>query len=150
MKHAFTLLAVLLLLPLAALQAAESIPELWKDYDPNHGDFKEVIVKQETRDGVFSRDSYISAYVLGEEIRVYCRYSVRDGLNQAPGLLSVHGWMGAPAIDFPMGHDRFSVSYRQGVATFKNSAAHPVTFAVGTAAPLKVPAGETATVTVTK
>jgi hypothetical protein len=52
--------------------------------------------------------------------------------------------------DFPMGRDRFSVSYRQGVATFKNSAAHPVTFAAGTAAPVQVPAGETATVPITK
>ena len=52
--------------------------------------------------------------------------------------------------DFPMGRDRFSVSYRQGVAAFKNSTAHPVTFAAGTAAPVKVPAGETATVTITK
>ena len=52
--------------------------------------------------------------------------------------------------DFPMGHDRFSVSYRQGVATFKNSAAQPVTFAAGSAAPVQVPAGETATVTITK
>jgi hypothetical protein len=47
--------------------------------------------------------------------------------------------------DFPMGRDRFSVSYRQGVATFKNSAAHPVTLAAGSATPVTVPAGETAT-----
>ena len=50
---------------------------LWKDYDPNDGDFQEEIVNQENRDGVFHRDSYISAYVLGEEVRVYCRYSVK-------------------------------------------------------------------------
>ena len=49
---------------------------LWKDYDPNHGDFQEEIVNQENRDGVFHRDSYISAYVPGEEVRVYCRDSV--------------------------------------------------------------------------
>jgi hypothetical protein len=52
--------------------------------------------------------------------------------------------------DFPMGRDRFSVSYRQGVATFKNSAAHPVTFAAGSTAPVQVPAGESTTVTITK
>ena len=69
MKPALRLLTVFLLTPLAALHAAEpfSTPSaLWKDYDPNQGDFKEEIVKQETRDAFYSRDSYISAYVLGE------------------------------------------------------------------------------------
>ena len=72
---------------------------LWKNYDPDHGNFKEEIVTQETRDGIFNRDSYISAYVLGEEIRVYCRYSVKAGATKAPGLLNVHGWMGAAHVD---------------------------------------------------
>jgi hypothetical protein len=73
MKHLF----LFLIASFATLHAAEPFPTpaaLWKDYDPNQGDFKEEIVKQETRDGIFNRDSYISAYVLGEEIRVYCRY----------------------------------------------------------------------------
>ena len=30
--------------------------------------------------------------------------------------------------DYPLGADRFSLSYRQGVATFKNSSGHPVLF----------------------
>lgn len=72
--------------------------ELWKEYDPNKGDFKEEILKQETREGIVHKESYISAYVLGEEIRVYCKYSVKEGAVRAPGLLNVHGWMGAPAI----------------------------------------------------
>ena len=55
----------LLFAPLAMLQAADDReavenllkpPELWKDYDPNQGDFKEEIVKQETLDGVYHRD----------------------------------------------------------------------------------------------
>ena len=100
LQTAYVQLAViaLLLAPLAALHAAEPFPTpaaLWKDYDPNHGEFKEEIVKQESRDGIFSRDSYISAYVLGEEVRVYCRYKVKEGAVKAPGLLVVHGWMGA-------------------------------------------------------
>jgi dienelactone hydrolase len=85
-------------LPAQALGAAPAPPELWKDFDPDKGDFKEEIVKQETLNGIFNRESYISAYVLGEEVRVYCKYSVKEGAKHAPGLLNVHGWMGAPII----------------------------------------------------
>jgi dienelactone hydrolase len=91
------LAAAMLLTPLAA-HAIEPIPALWQDYDPNQGEYKEEIIKQETRDGVMSSESYISAYVLGEEIRVYCRFSVKKGAVKVPGLLSVHGWMGAPNV----------------------------------------------------
>ena len=74
-----SLLTFLLLAPLTALHAAPQIPPpaLWADYDPDKGDFKEEIVSQETKGGIYYIDSYISAYVLGEEIRVYCRYGVR-------------------------------------------------------------------------
>lgn len=93
-------ISALLVCPCANLLAASppTPQELWKDYDPDQGDFKEEIIKRETRDGILSRESYISAYVLGEEIRVYCKYSVKEGATRAPGLLNVHGWMGAPAI----------------------------------------------------
>jgi dienelactone hydrolase len=73
-------------------------PAIWKDYDPDKGDFKEEIVKQETKNGIFYRESYISAYVLNEDIRVFCKYSVKEGVADAPGLLDVHGWMGAPNV----------------------------------------------------
>jgi len=73
-------------------------PEIWSAYDPDAGDFKEEIVAEETRDGIYHRDSYISAYVLGEEVRVFCKYSVKEGSKRAPGLMDVHGWMGAPHI----------------------------------------------------
>lgn len=112
MKHTLTFLTALLLAPLPALHAAESLPTpaaLWKDYDPNQGDFKEEIIKQETRNGVFHRDSYISAYVLSEEIRVYCRYSVKADAVKTPGLLSVHGWMGAPNADLAFVEDGWAV-----------------------------------------
>ena len=102
MKLTLTLLTALLLTPLWQLHAAEprtTPPALWKDYNPNHGHFNEEIVKQDTQNGIFHRDSYISAYVLGEEIRVYCRYSVKVGATTAPGLLVVHGWMGAANPD---------------------------------------------------
>lgn len=112
MKHALPLITALLLAPLVALHAAESVltpAALWKDYDPDQGAFKEEIVKQETRDGIFSRDSYISAYVLGEEIRVYCRYKVKEGAAKAPGLLVVHGWMGAAEPDRKFVEDGWAV-----------------------------------------
>lgn len=107
MKHLF-----LFLIASFATLHAEPFPTpaaLWKDYDPNQGAFKEEIVKQETRDGIFSRDSYISAYVLGEEIRVYCRYKVKEGAAKAPGLLVVHGWMGAAEPDRKFVEDGWAV-----------------------------------------
>jgi len=73
-------------------------PAIWKDYAPNKGVFHEEIVKQETKDGVYFRDSYISAYVLGREIRVFCKYAVKAGAKKAPGLLNVHGWMATASI----------------------------------------------------
>jgi dienelactone hydrolase len=106
MKLILSVLTALLLSQSAVLYAAEalrtvppSVTQVWAGYDPNQGDFKEAIIKQETRDGITSRDSYITAYVLGEEIRVYCRYSVKAGATKAPGLLVVHGWMGAANAD---------------------------------------------------
>ena len=95
------LLAVLVL-TYPRVGAAEPLlnpKQVWADYDPNKGDFKEEIVKQETKDGLYYRESYISAYVLGEEVRVYTLYQVKDGARKAPGLLNVHGWMGAPSIN---------------------------------------------------
>ncbi len=74
-------------------------PQVWADYDPNKGDFKQEIVKEETKDGNYYRESYISAYVLGEEVRVYCLYKVKAGAVKAPGLLNVHGWMATASIE---------------------------------------------------
>jgi dienelactone hydrolase len=99
-NSARALLYALLLLPHAPLAAATAPTpdELWKAYNPDAGDFREEVVSQETRNGIRTRDVYISAYVLGEEVRVYCKYSVKEGATRAPGLLNVHGWMGAPAV----------------------------------------------------
>lgn len=73
--------------------------DIWRDYDPDIGDFKEEIVRQDTEDGVYYKDSYVSAYVLGEEIRVFCKYAVKAGAKNAPGLLNVHGWMATANVD---------------------------------------------------
>ncbi len=83
--------------------------QLWKDYDPEKGDFKEEIVSEQTANGIYSRDSYISAYVLGEEIRVYCTYRTKAGATNAPGLLDVHGWMGLPSISAEYVNDGWAV-----------------------------------------
>ena len=84
-------------------------PEVWKDYDPDQGDFKEEIVRQETKDGILRKESYFSAYVNGEEVRVFCKYAVKAGAQKAPGLLNVHGWMGGPAIDMKYVNDGWAV-----------------------------------------
>ena len=74
-------------------------PEIWAEYDPDAGEWQEEIIHESVKDGILNRETYVSAWVRGEEIRVYCKYSVKDGLNKAPGLLNVHGWMGSPNVD---------------------------------------------------
>ena len=105
MNHTLTLLiTALLLAPLAALHAAD-VPraplQVWADYDPNKWGFKEEIISEETQDGIYNREFYISAYVLGEDVRVYCKYGVKAGATNAPGLLNVRGWMSWPGINVP-------------------------------------------------
>ena len=84
-------------------------PDVWKDYDPDAGDFKEEIVSEQTKGGVYFRDSYISAYVNGEEVRVFCKYGVKEGAKNAPGLLNVHGWTQGPSLDLDSIKDGWAV-----------------------------------------
>jgi dienelactone hydrolase len=106
------------LLSLSHLGVAEGVapasplptpPEIWQDYDPDAGDFKEEVIVEKTENGVYFRDSYISAYVNDEEIRVYCKYAVKAGAKDAPGLMNVHGWMGGPAVDLAYVKDGWAV-----------------------------------------
>ncbi|NLR93321.1 NPCBM/NEW2 domain-containing protein [Flammeovirga agarivorans] len=83
--------------------------DLWKDFDPDQGDFKEEIIYEGVREGIYYKDAYISAYVNGEEVRVYCKYAVKDGLKKAPALLDVHGWMSQPHIDMNYVNDGWAV-----------------------------------------
>ena len=107
-------------------------PDVWKDYDPNQGDFKEKVVRQETKDGILYKESYISAYVNSEEVRVFCKYAVKEGAKKAPGLLNVHGWMGGPAIDMKyvkdgwavMAHDYSGINTRSDYTKYPDALAH--------------------------
>ena len=92
-----------------AVSALPSPPDVWKDFDPNAGDFKEEIILEEIKGGIYYRDSYISAYINGEEVRVFCKYAVRDNARNAPGLMNVHGWMGGPSIDMQYVNDGWAV-----------------------------------------
>jgi dienelactone hydrolase len=93
----------------AASAANPTPPQLWSEYDPSSGGFNEEIVQQETKDGILKRRAYISAYVQGEEVRVYCEYSVKAGTQKAPALLMVHGSGGFPAIDVSYVKDGWAV-----------------------------------------
>ena len=102
----------LLLAPFMKAQDKPTLPtppEVWKDFNPDAGDFKEEIISEETKDGVYYKDSYISAYVNGDEIRVYCKYAVKVGSTNAPGLLNVHGWMSRAGIDMDFVNDGWAV-----------------------------------------
>ena len=118
MKRIILIEFIFLSIFLKIAQAAPLLtpPEVWKDYDPDEGDFKEEIVRQETKDGIFSKESYISAYVNGEEVRVFCKYAVKEGAQKAPGLLNVHGWMGGPAIDMNYVNDGWAVMAHDSVS----------------------------------
>ena len=103
-------------------------PEVWKDFNPDAGDFKEEIVSEETKDGVYRRDSYISAYVNGEEVRVFCKYAVKAGATNSPGLLSVHGWTQTASIDEDYVKDGWAVmahDYCGELAGRKNFTKYP-------------------------
>lgn len=104
-----SLLAILCGVAAAGEGPVQTPPQIWADYDPDRGDFRQEIIKEETRDGKYYRESYISAYVLGEEIRIYCLYKVKAGAQKAPGLLNVHGWMGAASIDESSVNDGWAV-----------------------------------------
>ncbi|NME70742.1 NPCBM/NEW2 domain-containing protein [Flammeovirga aprica] len=109
MKYFLNIMTVLLLMIGSNGYAQLTPVELWKDFDPDKGDFKEEIIKEEVIEGIYYKDSYISAYVNGEEVRVYCKYAVKEGVKNAPALLDVHGWMSKPNIDMKYVKDGWAV-----------------------------------------
>jgi hypothetical protein len=109
-------------------------PAIWKNYDPNRGDFKEEIVTEGTKEGIYSRDCYISAYTLGREIRVFCKYAVKAGAKKAPGLLNVHGWMATANIKSDYVNDGWAVmsfDYCGKVRNRKDYTKYPECFRYG-------------------
>ena len=84
-------------------------PDIWKDFDPDAGDFKEEIIYEKTIKGIYEKHAYISTYVNGVEIRVFCKYAVKEGAKNVPGLMNTHGWMGGPSIDKQYVNDGWAV-----------------------------------------
>ena len=80
-KKVGVLLALLGLSHAGLADGLPTPPDIWKAYDPDAGDYKEEIVSERTESGIYYRDSYISAYVNGEEIRVFCKYAVKEGVD---------------------------------------------------------------------
>ena len=119
-------------LTIAQAASLPTPPEVWKYYDPDKGDFKEEVVRQVINDGILYKDSYISAYINGQEVRVFCKYAVKEGVKKAPGLLNVHGWMGGPAIDMKyvkdgwavMAHDYSGINTRSDYTKYPDALAH--------------------------
>jgi len=107
-------------------------PEVWRDYDPDAGAFKEEIVSERTADGIYTKDAYISAYINGAEVRVFCKYAVKAGAKNAPGLMDVHGWMGGPRPDMGyvqdgwavMSHDYSGITNRAHYTKYPETLAH--------------------------
>ena len=83
--------------------------DIWKNFDADAGDFNEEILLEEITNGIYRKQSYISAYHLGEEIRVHCRYAIKANAKNAPGLMDVHGWMGAPNPDLKFVNEGWAV-----------------------------------------
>lgn len=96
--------------PVSAAEPTLPTPvDVWSAYDPDAGDFKEEIISEGVNGGIYRRESYISAYVNGEEVRVYCKYAVKEGARKAPALMDVHGWMASPRIDESYVQDGWAV-----------------------------------------
>jgi len=62
-----------------AFASLPSPPDVWKDFDPDAGNFKEEIIYEKTVNGIYEKHAYISAYVNEVEIRVFCKYAVKEG-----------------------------------------------------------------------
>lgn len=137
MRYTISLLLMCMTLVSIAQPATEPAlptpPDVWKDYDPDTGHFKEEIIHEETKDGIYYKDAYISAYINGEEVRVFCKYAVKAGAKNAPGLMNVHGWMGAPAIDPAYVRDGWAVLAHDysGITSRLHSTKYPKALAHG-------------------
>jgi len=130
-----TTIPPLMFLVLVATQAVSALPkppDVWKDFDPDAGDFKEEIIYEKTVNGIYEKHAYISAYVNEVEIRVFCKYAVKEGAKKAPGLMNTHGWMGGPSIDMQyvkdgwavISHDYSGLSHRGNYTKYPKEMGH--------------------------
>jgi len=104
MKHTLTLLITLLLSPLAALHAADSLTpytadnvpqnvvDLWKDVDARKDALETKVVKEWREDGVVCR--YVTFKVgtfKGADSRIAAFYCFPEGAKNAPAFVYAHG-----------------------------------------------------------
>ena len=74
-------------------------PIVWAGYDPDAGAYNETIIAEWDVGNVHYKDFYISVYLKGEEIRMYCKYAAQSGATNQPAILNIHGWYGAPSLN---------------------------------------------------
>ncbi|MEI6235774.1 MAG: acetylxylan esterase [Planctomycetota bacterium] len=95
MKHTVTLLAALLLAPLAALHAADvpqNVTELWADFDPRKEPLETEILKSWEQDGVICRIvRYQVGVFKGVPSKVAAFYAFPKGGTKLPALVEMHG-----------------------------------------------------------
>lgn len=104
MKPTLTLLTALLLAPLAALQAAESLTpytadnvpqnvvDLWKDVDARKDALETKIVKEWREDGVVCRYVIFKVGTFkGADSRIAAFYSFPEGAKKSPAFVWAHG-----------------------------------------------------------
>ena len=102
MRHSLigSILALFTGIPMMMAAADLLTPaELWKDYDPDKGAYEEEIVKQWDQGTVHYKDFYISAYVNGEKIRMFCKYAAEKSPKKLPAMLCIHGSGGQAFIE---------------------------------------------------
>lgn len=77
--------------------ASQTPPDVWKGYDPDAGEFKEEIVFEETKGGIYYQDAYISAYINNKEaglLQICCQSRGRES-PWPDGCSRVDGWPAA-------------------------------------------------------
>ena len=103
MKSTLTLLAALLLAPLAVLHAADtpkSVTELWADFDPRKDPLETEVLKTWEQDGVVCRIvRYQVGVFRGAPAKVAAFYAFPKGGARLPALLSMHGGGQSAGLD---------------------------------------------------
>ena len=73
-------------------------PEMWAEYDPDAGEWKEEMVHESVKDGILNRETYVSAWVRGEEIRSTASTRSKMVSKRLPACsTSTDGWERLPS-----------------------------------------------------